>query len=141
MKKNQLLIDPDTEPTSAVLEKELGPRFRIYQKLVSTLESEEYGVSLEWRYYKDGGAWLCKMARKKKTVFWLSAWKTHLTCGFYFTAKTSQGIAALPIERSIIEAFESAKPIGKLLSLTIDLKLNRQLTDLYQVIRYKIDQK
>ncbi len=141
MKKDQLLTDPDREPTSAVLEEELGPRFRIYQKLVTTLESEEYGVLPGWRYYKDGGGWLCKMARKKKTVFWLSAWKTHLTCGFYFTAKTSQGIAGLEIERSIVDAFESAKPIGKLLPLTIDLKLNKQLGDLYQIVGYKLSQK
>lgn len=141
MNKDQLLIDPDREPTSAVLEEELGPRFRIYRKLVTTLESEEYGVLPEWRYYKDGGAWLCKMTRKKKTVFWLSAWKSHLTCGFYFTAKTSQEIAALKIEKSIVDAFESAKPIGKLLPLTIDLKLNKQLNDSYQVVRYKITQR
>ncbi|MBK1878772.1 DUF3788 family protein [Pelagicoccus mobilis] len=141
MKKDQLLIDPDVEPTSTVLEETLGPRFKVYQELVSTLESEEYGVLPEWRYYKDGGAWLCKMARKKKTVFWLSAWKTHLTCGFYFTAKTGEGVGDLKIERSIIEAFESAKPIGKLLPLAVDLKWSKQLADLYQIVRYKIAQK
>lgn len=106
-----------------------------------TLESPDLGVSPEWRFYKDGGAWLCKMTRKKKTVFWLSAWESCLKCAFYFTAKTGEGISDLAIDEPLKLAFEKAKPIGKLYPLVIEVRAKKQLSDLYAVATYKISLK
>jgi hypothetical protein len=141
MKPGQLLTHPEVEPTSDALRIELGRLFPIYEVLTMTLKSPDLGVSPEWRFYKDGGAWLCKMTRKKTTVFWLSAWESCLKCAFYFTAKTGEGISDLAIHESLKLAFEKAEPIGKLYPLVIEVRAKKQLSDLYAVATYKISLK
>ena len=84
----QLLKDPEQTPTPRVLEAEFGNLYPLYTELVDTLESDDFGLGLEWHYYKDGKSWLCKITRKKKTVVWMSAWRDYLHLGFYFTDKT-----------------------------------------------------
>ena len=90
MKTEQILTDPKVTLNSQVLQSNLGKLYAIYEKLVTTLESERYEATPEWKFYKDGGAWLCKITRKKKTVFWLSAWQSHFEAAFYFTENRSR---------------------------------------------------
>ena len=123
-----------------MLKSHLGKLHRVYVKLVATMESERFEASPEWRFYKDGGAWLCKITRKKKTLFWLSAWKTHLNAGFYFTEKTGKGIADLNIKKKYKAAYQESSPIGKLKPLTIELSAEAHLKDLFTVAEYKISQ-
>ena len=93
MEPEKLLTSPDLDLTSDNLKDGLGRWSSIYDALTERLSKPPYDISPEWRFYKDGGAWLCKMTRKKKTVFWISAWKQFLKCGFYFTAKSGDGIS------------------------------------------------
>ena len=141
MKPGQLLTQPEIEPTSDALRIELGRLFPIYEVLKMTVALPDLGVSPEWRFYSDGGAWLCKMTRKKKTVFWLSAWESCLKCAFYFTAKAGEGISDLSIDESLKLAFEKTAPIGKLYPLIIEVREKKQLNDLYTIAAYKISQK
>lgn len=138
MEPEKLLTSPDLELTTDNLKKELGRWSSLYEALTATLSKPPYEISPEWRFYKDGGAWLCKMSRKKKTVFWLSAWKPFLKCGFYFSQKSGDGISGLSIDDSLKSSYEKAAPIGKLHPLTIDLTAKRQLHDLCTVVSYKI---
>jgi len=141
MKPEKLLTSPDLELTSDNLKNGLGRWFSIYDTLTETLSKPPYDISPEWRFYKDGGAWLCKMTRKKKTVFWISAWKQFLKCGFYFTEKSGDGISDLSIDRLLKSSFEKTDPIGKLRPLIIDLTAKKQLDDLYTVASYMISRK
>lgn len=141
MEPEKLLTSPDLDLTSDHLKQGLGRWFPIYSTLTENLSKPPYDLSPEWRFYKDGGAWLCKMTRKKKTVFWISAWRQGLKCGFYFTEKSGGGIADLSIDPSVKSSFDKADPIGKLRPLTIDLTAKQQLADLYTVASYMIAQK
>ena len=140
MNTDQLLKDPEISPSPKVLKSTLGNLFPIYEKLVATMESERFGATPEWRFYKDGGAWLCKVARKKKTIFWLSAWKSHLQAGFYFTEKTGKGIPDLNIKEKHKRAYTEAPPIGKLKPLSMKISAMVHLEDLFTVAEYKISQ-
>jgi hypothetical protein len=141
MKPEKLLTSPDLDLTSDNLKNGLGRWFSIYDTLTETLSKPPYDISPEWRFYKDGGAWLCKMTRKKKTVFWISAWKQFLKCGFYFTEKSGDGISDLSIDQLLKSSFEKTDPIGKLRPLIIDLTAKKQLDDLYTVASYMISRK
>lgn len=141
MKPEKLLTSSDLDLTSDNLKNGLGRWFSIYDTLTETLSKPPYDISPEWRFYKDGGAWLCKMTRKKKTVFWISAWKQFLKCGFYFTGKSGDGISDLPIDQSLKSSFDKTDPIGKLRPLIIDLTAKKQLDDLYTVASYMISRK
>ena len=69
-----LLNDPAVHPDSAILKEALGESFPAFELLMDTVMSPEYGLIPEWRYYRDGGAWLCKVIHKKKTVFFNLYW-------------------------------------------------------------------
>ncbi len=138
MRTEQILTDPKVSLSSQVLKSNLGKLYAIYEKLVTTLESERYEATPEWKFYKDGGAWLCKITRKKKTVFWLSAWKSHFVAAFYFTEKTGKGIADLSIKRAHKLAYKEAPPIGNLKPLIMEIRNEVQLKDVFTVADYKI---
>lgn len=132
-----LLREQEIEPTNEVLENALGKElFSIYQDIIE-LFTDEFGLDPQWRFYKDGKAWLCKVVHKKKTILWLSVWENAIKTGFYFTDKTGIGVLALAIDPKIKEVFEVAKPIGKLLPLTLDLNQQEQLKDLKELVSYK----
>ncbi|MBN2487155.1 MAG: DUF3788 family protein [Bacteroidales bacterium] len=132
-----LLNDPLICPSDDVLENALGKSFESYKILMETISNAKFGLVPEWRYYKDGGAWLCKVQYKKKTVFWLSVWDSYFKTTFYFTEKTSTGIASLDIEDSVLSDFAANKPIGKLLPLTLTIQKNEHLENLFKLADYK----
>ena len=103
-----------------------------------TITSKAFNLAFEWRYYKDGKAWLCKITRKKKTVVWMSAWRDCLSLGFYFTEKTGSGIAKLDIDESLKHSYATEDSIGKLKPLVVQLSTSSQLPDLYTLLQYKI---
>ena len=95
----------------------------------------------EWRkwlnkHHKSKQAvWL--VCYKKKTVFWLSVWRTHFKLGFYFTEKNCSGVNELNINKSIKEEFSQSKNIGKLIPLEIEMKRIEQIEDVVKIIEYK----
>lgn len=132
-----LIGNKEIEPTDEVLENALGRKlFAIYQKL-RQIFTDEFGLELQWRFYKDGKSWLCKVVYNKKTVLWLSVWENYIKTGFYFTEKTRKGVLELGIDEKIKEAFSAAKPIGKLMPLIIDIDHQKQIEDLKKLIEYK----
>lgn len=138
MSSQLLLRDENVYPDDVVLKSVLGDVFPVYQELTKTLTGSDFSIDLTWNYYKDGKSWLCKVTKKKKTIFWLSVWEGFFKAGFYFTETTGAGIATLDIDLSYKETFATAKPIGKLIPLVFDITRKEQLKDLLEVVRYKL---
>jgi hypothetical protein len=136
----QLLKDPDVLPSAEVLEKVLDKKYPVFREFISNAESEEFKLIPNWRYYKDGKAWLCKITLKKKTVVWLSVWSDCFKLAFYFTEKSGGGIPGLKIDDSIKEFYLNHKPIGKLKPVVVEVKMKSQLVDINTLIKYKIGQ-
>ena len=134
----RLLKDPGKAPTPGHLETEFGKLYSLYSELLDMLDSDEFGLGTEWRYYKDGKAWLCKITLKKKTVVWMSAWQDCLRLGFYFTEKSGSGIPGLDIDPDLKKSYATADPVGRMKPLTVELKDSRQLPDLRVLLQYKI---
>jgi hypothetical protein len=134
-----LLRDETIEPTESVLEHALGQvLFAVYQELIDSIK-EEFDLNPEWRYYRDGKAWLCKVSNKKKTIFWLSIWEDLIKVSFYFTDKTRMGIMALDIDNKIKDVFSESKLVGKLIPLIIEVERREQLKDLITIVAYKMN--
>lgn len=136
--ENPLLKDPEVFPSADVLDKVLDKKYPVFKEFLSTIESEEFNLVPNWRFYNDGKAWLCKITLKKKTVAWLSVWPDCFKLAFYFTEKTGEGIPELGIDESIKEVYINHKPIGKLKPLVVEVKRKSQLADLRALIAYKI---
>lgn len=133
----QLLHNIEQEPSpelfNSILSKEL---YTILMDINSFLITN--GLSLEWRYYNDGKAWLGKVSFKKKTLVWLSVWDMYIKAGFYFTEKTGKGIFDLDIDPELKSAFTEAKPIGKLLPLIVEINNQETLACFKNIALYKI---
>jgi hypothetical protein len=132
-----LLNDPDTFPDETVLKSVLKTSFPAFSDLMQKVAGEPFEFSHEWRYYKDGGAWLCKVSHKKKTIFWLSAWEGYFKTTFYFTEKNGGGIADLGIDQKLKEVFTTNKWIGKLKPLTVTVDQADQIKDVLQIAGFK----
>ena len=136
----QLLKDPEIVPTKEVLEKVLGEKYPVFSEFMNTAESDDLKLIPEWRYYKDGKAWLCKISFRKKTVVWLSVWSDCFKLGLYFTEKSGEGIPGLKIDDSIKEFYLNHKPIGKLKPIVVEVRKKSQLVDINTLVKYKIGQ-
>ena len=136
--EEQLLRDPTVFPADTVIQIALGNQYEIYERFISETAEPHFGLKHEWRYYRDGKAWLCKVTHKKKTVLWLSVWRSYFKTGFYFAGKNGAGIDGLPIDEAIKKEFREGQPIGKLKPLIINISKIEQLQDLLRVIQYKM---
>jgi hypothetical protein len=132
-----LLKDETIFPSDDVIQSALGEAFPAFKEFIGTIGTKEFNLLHEWRYYKDGKAWLCKVTQKKKTVVWISVWPGFFKTAFYFTEKTGMGIEDLNISKSIKEQFKASKPTGKLKPLVIEVRNIYQLSDVFATIHYK----
>lgn len=134
-----VLNNPDLYPDESVLKEVLTEGvYNLYTELLTAITSKSVmDLTWEWRYYNDGKSWLCKVVNKKRTIFWLSVWEGYFKVSFYFTEKHKEGIAFLPISESAKNQFIAAKPIGKLIPLTIDVYSEEQLEDVLTIAKFR----
>ena len=132
--ETQLLRDPEIFPTKDVLEDILGEVNNVLEELETTLTQDEFALSFNWHYYKDGKSWLCKVCHKKKTVFWLSIWDGFFKTSFFFLERHLEGIAALQIDDN---SYKMEKEWGKMLPMIFSINDKKQLPDLLKVIEFK----
>ncbi len=135
--ETRLLREKEVYPNKEVLEKALGESYLVFNELIKIISNEKYALTPDWRYYKDGQSWLCKVSNKKKTVCWISVWDKFFKVGFYFTEKTRLGINELNIENKIKEDFIRSKNIGKLIPLVINFSRKEQIDDVLKIMEYK----
>ncbi|POY40688.1 hypothetical protein C3L50_04095 [Flavobacterium alvei] len=133
----RLLSEENVYPTNEVLEIILGESYVVFNEFIEIITNKNIGLGVEWRYYKDGKSWLCKVSLKKKTFFWLSVWDGYFKIGFYFAEKNSSEIENLDIANTIKEDFKVSKKIGKLIPLAISMNRKEQITDVLKIIEYK----
>lgn len=138
MKAQMLLRDAGVFPSEQILRDALGKTvYSILKSFIDTIADDEYNLTIEWRYYNDGKAWLGKVIYKKKTVLWLSIWEGFFKTSFYFIEKHLEAITALDISETVKEEFVKAKIVGKLIPMIIDINRDEQLNDLLTIVRFK----
>ena len=128
-----LLNKPEIEPTPEVLSDVLKESYNAFKEL-SKILIDKYNLDLHWKYYKDSKAWLCKVAHKKKTIFWLSAWDGYFKIGFYFLERHLEEISKLEMNEN---NFTVEKEWGKMIPIVFNIHNNKQFFDLLKIIAYK----
>ena len=124
-------IFPDKEVLKCAL-KDDYPKFEEFTRMLSDL-----GIIPEWNYYKDGGAWLCKMLLKKKNLGWIAMFDGYFSVTFYFMERHLEAIAELDIAAQIKEDFCNAKPVGKLIPMRIQIADSLSIKDIATLIQFK----
>ena len=146
MKEQQLLRNPDTEPSEELIAEGLGPAASVYSRFAEELKNHD--VQLDWRYYNDGKAWLGKGLyrwisvrgrQKEMTVFWLSVWKEYFKVTFYISEKYRMETLNLPLDCGTLKMAENAEQMGKLkfFPLVFDIHSDQMLDQVSVLIEFK----
>lgn len=130
------LRDESVYPDDTVLKKVLGESFGAYQALLALFDKHE--LKYEWRYYKDGKAWLCKVQRKTKTIVWMSAWKDYMQATCYFPLRLLETVLALDIAESAKLKIEATKNVGKSKPCIFEIRTEDAIVDFEKVMHHKI---
>jgi hypothetical protein len=130
------LRDESIYPDDSVLAGILGDSFLAYKELIRLFDNNQ--LTHEWRFYKDGKAWLCKVQKKDKTIVWMSAWKGYAQASIYIPEKYYEQIIGLDILEEQKEKFRTAKSMGKSTPCTFVIKNTDILDDFSKVMQVKL---
>ncbi len=127
----------DIYPSAEVLKDALGKSYVSFEKLMTTITTEEVGLEPQWNYYKDGNAWLCKIVHKKKTIIWLSVWADHFEVVLYFNKKTAPGVFDLDIPQELKDQFDKAQTGVNFKPMVFEVSEEIDLDVVLKVVEYK----
>lgn len=130
------LTDESVYPDEHLLKAVLGKSYKAYQKLLKLYDDNE--MVYEWRYYKDGKAWLCKVQKKKRTIVWMSAWKGYMKAALYIPLRYIDDIYALDLSEETKEKIGDTKNVGKSKPCIFEIRNQKILSDFNKVMQFKI---
>jgi hypothetical protein len=130
------LSDETTYPDPKVLRTVLQDSYDAYGALLTLFEKN--GMEYEWRFYKDGKAWLCKVQKEKKTVVWMSAWKGYMQASIYFPNRYIDDVLSLDLNEAIKEKIRSTKDTGKSRPCIFEIRDRSILEDFEKVMQFKL---
>ena len=143
----QLLRQPDIQPTDEVIAEALKESNPTYLKFIKGLENHD--IQLEWRYYTDGKAWLGKGTHrwtgprggsKEATVFWLSIWEGFFKVTIYIPEKFRGEVNRLPLEDGVKQVVADSKQMGNTLKyfpLVFNLDSDQMLEAVFTLIDFR----
>ena len=135
-KNNIELTDENIFPDESVLKKVLGKSYDAFLDLLKLYDNNE--LVYEWRYYKDGKAWLCKVQKKTRTIVWMSAWKGYMQATVYIPEKYIEDVYKLRISNESKNRIRKTKNVGKSKPCTFEIRNKKALKDLEEVMKFKI---
>ena len=136
-----VLTNKDEFPTEEVIFSHLGKTKIHWIALFDYIHSKQQDFSEDWRYYKDGKSWLLKIARKSKTVCWISVLSKKFKMTFYFTDRAEPAIMESTISDELKEQFKNGKYFNKIRGLTITFKSKKDVSFAQTLIDIKLNTK
>ena len=130
------LTDENIFPDESVLKKILGRSYNAYLELLKLYDNNN--LLYEWRYYRDGKAWLCKVQKKKRTIVWMSAWKGYMQATIYFPERYIEDIYKLSITDDMKNRIMKTKNVGKSKPCIFEIRNKAVSTDFNNVMQFKI---
>ena len=130
------LTDEHEYPDETKLKAVLGKSFSAYAALLKLFDKNE--IDHEWRFYKDGKAWLCKVQKKKKTIIWMSARKGYIQACIYFPERQVEQVLSLEISQQTKARLQAAQNIGKSRPCLFEVSSTEILADIEKVMNFKM---
>jgi hypothetical protein len=131
------LGDENIYPDENVLKAVLDQSYEAYTMLLELFNN--HGMVYEWRYYRDGKAWLCKVQKKKRTIIWMSAWNGFMQATIYFPEQYIESLYQLDIREEVKNRIRSTKNTGKSKPCIFEIRDEKNLADLEKVMKLKVE--
>jgi hypothetical protein len=133
-----VLTDKNQFPTEEAIYSHIGKSKALWLLLFEYIHQNDPDFTEQWRFYLDGKSWLLKVARKGKTIFWLSIVEGSFRTTFYFADKAEQAISKSSISAQLKKQFRNGKRYNKIRGLTILYKSKRDVEYARQLIDIKV---
>ncbi len=133
----QLLRDEKVFPSEDVLVGAAGTYYGVYREYVDLLLDR--GISVDWRYYRDGRAWLGKAVKGTRTVCWISLWEGFFRVSFYIAMRLRGEFGKLAINEELLDRAMRQPPVGKLLPIVVEVTGRQQAADLMEIVAFKLN--
>lgn len=133
---NVELADEKVFPSPEVLASMLGDSYSAYLSLLTLYQ--QHGLLPTWRYYHDGGAWLCKVQNNRRTIAWMSAWKGFMQATIYIPNKRLAEVLALDIAQNTRDKILATKDAGKSKPCTVEIVDSDAVNEFAILMRYKM---
>lgn len=133
------LKDESVFPDEQVLKPILGRSYAAYRALLKLYD--DHDMVYEWRYYRDGKAWLCKVQKKKRTIVWMSAWRGYMQATLYFPLRFLDEILALDIREDTRAKIRNTRNVGKSKPCIFEIRTKEALKDFEKIMEFKIKTK
>ena len=108
-------------PDDVLLGRVLGDAKTVWDLFLAYLDREHPDFLREWRFYKDGNAWLYKVTKKRKTICWVSVFDRKFKTTFYFPDRAEEIIKSSALDPNHVNRFVNGRHYGKTRGLTIDI--------------------
>jgi hypothetical protein len=131
------LNDQKIYPDDDVLAQVLGKTKASWDALGTLLKTDYPLASAEWRYYRDGKSWLCKVTQKKKTLCWLSVHKGFFRTTFYFGDKVESAIVQSQLSETIKDEWLHRERIGKIRPISLSIRKRADLKTVQALLEIK----
>lgn len=130
------LKNKEVFPDGKVLQMILGESFHAFNTLSNVLAQNE--IVPEWRYYRDGNAWLCKLLAGKKNLGWLHVYQGYFTVTCHFMERHIPQIQdELQVSESIKKEFYEVQTAGKLMPMHIRIYSHELPEDVLTMLLFK----
>jgi hypothetical protein len=133
----QLLRDESIEPSDDTLAELLAEIYPTYAHFISSITDEPLCLDPQWKYYKDGKSWLCRIMYKKKTISWMSVWEGYFKVTTYLSKKNLQEIDRLQIDSKLIAEFSETGLTRKYPYFMVNISSADQLSDVVTIMAFK----
>ena len=130
------LTDENVYPDEDILKEVLSCSYDAYRELLHIFSDNQ--LVPEWRYYRDGKSWLCKVQRKKKTIAWITVWPGYFKAVIYLAERFLPEIVSLPISAQAKESIVAEKNIGKIKPCIFEMRDKSAIGDFETVMQFKI---
>ena len=132
-----VLNNPDQYPDDGVLGSHLGSAKSAWDAFMDMIQKDHPLYTPEWRYYKDGGSWLCKVVKKKTTICWVSVWDGFYQTTFYFGDKAEPLILESDLDQTYKDLFVNGKHYGKIRGITVEVREAADLVHIEKLMALK----
>jgi len=140
------LRDPETMPTSEVLEQTLGDSYAAYETFQDALPSLE--MEQEWQWYTPYKAWFAKGqhfwttargTRKEKNLYWLYIYEGYFSVAVWFKEKNRAEVLMADVSEKTRQLIRDAETMGKLptFPVVLDITTAEPLADIYALLDCK----
>jgi len=132
-----ILTDKEQFPTEEIIFSHLADNKQHWQSLFTELHERYSEFEEQWRFYKDGNAWLLKIVKKKKTVLWVTVFDGFFKTTFYFGEKAEPIIMSSDLPENLKEQYRTNK-YGKIRGITVTPHSSDNLKEVFSLITLKL---